>query len=104
MKLTLNAGCTRSRQSTGRNAVSPRNRSTEVRTTETGKYWPPRPKNGELSGRSAETPLGVGRFRPSSSVSLTPVNVKNVRAPIAGASPFSTFWLYGSHQWPLTYG
>jgi hypothetical protein len=84
MKLTLNAGATRTRQSTGRNAVSPRNRSKDVRKAVTGRYWPPRPKKRSLPWRSVLTPLGVGRLRPSSKESLTPVKAKNVRCPRTG--------------------
>ena len=62
---------------------------------------PPRPKKLSLPGRCVLTPAGTGRLRASTSESLIPVKVKNVRLPMTGMSPFSFLVLYGFHHWPL---
>jgi hypothetical protein len=85
-ELALNAGVSFTRQSFGLNAASPWNRSNDTVVRLENTNCPGRPKKSVVNGRSvlSNGVVAVGIIRPSNSVLLSPVTLRNVCCPMIG--------------------
>src|SRR6266481_786681 len=100
--LRLSSGVIRMRHWTGLKEASPWKRSKVKRSVWSKKTCSPFPKNSELPGCAALTPLGEGTRRPSINDSEEAVMLKKVCWPRTlgqiGRSPFQRLRLKGSYQ------